>query len=269
MTIMQDAAQLFGAAVSTTDGENVGTVDGVWVDDATNQPEFIGVKTGWLAGKTHLIPLENAQFSGDSVQVPYGQDQIKDAPSFDTDAELSPSDEETIYSYYGLHRSTNASPTGYADGSGVNADVETSSAPGNSDATYGDRDRIEVPLAEEELTVGKRQVEAGRVRLRKVVQTEQQQVPVELRRESVRVERVEATDATLPHDAFQEREVEVPVMREEPVVAKETHVTGGVRLNKDVQTETRTVGGEVRKEDVEVDRGTVDTYTTTTDDRLS
>ena len=69
----------------------------------------------------------------------------------------------------------------------------------------------------------KRPVEAGRVRLRKVVRTEREEVPV-------------------------------PVMREEPVVGKETRVTDEVRVNKDVETETRRVGDEVRREDVKVDR---------------
>jgi stress response protein YsnF len=43
-------------------------------------------------------------------------------------------------------------------------------------------------------------------------------------------------------------------MREEPVVGKETRVTDEVRVNKDVETETRRVGDEVRREDVKVDR---------------
>ena len=57
----------------------------------------------------------------------------------------------------------------------------------------------------------------------------------------------------MPGDAFQEEEIEVPVMREEAVVAKEAHVTGQVNLNKNVETETETVGGDVRQEDVVVD----------------
>ena len=78
---------------------------------------------------------------------------------------------------------------------------------------------------------------------------------MELPREEVHVERVPASGAEVPGDAFQERDIEVTAMREEPVVSKEAQVTGEVRVDKSAQTETRTVGGEVRKEDVEVDEG--------------
>jgi stress response protein YsnF len=56
-------------------------------------------------------------------------------------------------------------------------------------------------------------------------------------------------------------------MREEPVVAKEARVTGKVRLDKTSEVETQTVGGEVRREDVEVDQD-VDTYPDSTADTV-
>jgi len=116
------------------------------------------------------------------------------------------------------------------------------------------RDNQDIALSEESLSVGKRQVESGRAHIRKVVRTERVEQPVELSHEEVNVERVAASGAEVPSDAFQEREIDVPVMREEPVVEKEAHVTGRVEVNKNVQTETRNVEGDVRKEDVEIDR---------------
>ena len=247
--------QLYGYDVMDSSGNKIGSVDGVWVDDATGELEFVGVKTGWLMGKTHIIPAAQAQIDGSSqtITVPFAQDQIKDAPSFGTDDELSPDDENQIYSYYGMDRSTAPSPTGLPAGDQSNATTYGTTATGERD----------IQLSEEELQVGKRQVEAGRVRLRKVVRTEQQEVPVELRREDVEIERVPASGQNVSGDAFQEEEIEVPVMREEPVIGKQAHVTGQVRVGKDVETEQRTVGGEVRKEDVEIDRD-VDTEVTDT-----
>lgn len=252
--------QVYGYEVMDTNNDKIGTVDGVWVDDASNQLEFVGVKTGWLMGKTHLIPVQDASFAAGAITVPYSKDQIKDAPSFGTDDELSPDDESQIYSYYGMDRSTSPSPTGYGEDQGTaSADYGTAgtdvAAAGTGTTAYdttdtGDRNLV---LSEEELQVGKRPVEAGRVRLRKVVNTEQVNQPVELQREEVQIERVDAADTDVPGDAFQEDTLEVPVMREEPVVAKEAHATGRVHLDKNVQTETQNVGGEVRREDVEVD----------------
>jgi len=265
-TSTQAPNQVFGYDVLDADGNRIGTVDNVWVDDATNQLEFIGVKTGWLFGHTHLIPTADAQFGDQSITVPYPESQIKDAPSFPADQELSPDNESEIYDYYGLDRSTAPSPTGLSDGTSDTTTTFDTAATTNTTAavdTATDTNDRAVTLSEEELQVGKREVEAGRVRLRKVVNTEHEEVPVDLARETVSVERVDANATDVPTNAFQEQEIEVPVMREEPVVNKEARVTGGVRLNKDVQTETQTVGGEVRSEDVVVDRDGVEQNVTT------
>lgn len=256
---------LFGADVIDSAGNKIGTVDGVWVDDATNAVEFVGVKTGWLAGKTNVIPTADAQLGAGSVTVPYSEDQIKDAPGFSTGDELSPAQEDEIYSYYGISRTTATSPTGLPGG---DTGQQYQATTGGDLGTVEERDQADIPLSEEQLQVGKRPVEAGRVRLRKVVRTEHQEVPVDLRREEVEIERIPASEAGAPADAFQEAEIDVPVMREEPVVAKEAVVTGGVQVNKQASTETRTVGGEVRKEDVEVDRDIDGDVETTTDSRF-
>lgn len=289
----ESARRLYEYAVLSSSGDKIGSVDGVWVDDATNRPEFISVRTGWVFDRDHVVPIETARVAdGDhTIEVPYSSDQVKNGPSFSVDAPLSQGDEQQIYDYYGLKRSTARSPTGYAAG----ADGETRSASGRTAAataarrtasdraasertasdrtaagrsTAGQRDTIpsepselEVPQVAEELEVGKRAVQAGEVRLHKVVRTEHEEVPVELRREEVRVERTPASGAeTVPGDAFEEKEVTIPIMEERPVVTKEARVTGEVRVKKDVDTEHRKVGGDVRKTDVEIDKqGAIDT----------
>lgn len=250
--------QLYGYTLNDATGSNIGDVDGVWIDDATSELEFIGVKTGFLMGKTHLMPARDAQIADGTIQVPYSKDQIHGAPSFGTDAELSPEDEDSIYGYYNLDRSTAPSPTGLPEGGTDTADMGTGYRDTGTDYASTSRntgtDNQDITLSEEELRVGKRQVQAGQVRIRKVVRTEHVTEPVELRREDVVIERVDASGASVGDNAFQEQTIEVPVMREEPVVATEAHVTGRVQVNKDVETETRTVEGDVRSEDVEVDR---------------
>jgi uncharacterized protein (TIGR02271 family) len=259
-TMTQAPDQLYGYEVIDSDGTKLGSVDGVWVDDASDALEFIGVKTGWFLGKTHLIPAEQAQIHDGQIQVPYPQSQIKDAPSFGTDDELSPDDEEQIYTYYGLDRSTAPSPTGLGTGSGTRetdtTDTTATGYTGTMDTTDTDTEQVNVPLSEEQLQVGKREVEAGQARIRKVVRTEPVEEQVELRQEEIDIERVPVSEGTVPDDAFQEQAIEVPVLREEPVVQKQAQVTGQVNVNKEVETETRTVGDQVRKEEVEIDRDT-------------
>ncbi len=266
----QSPDQLFGCEVTDSNGNKIGKVDSVWVDDATNALEFIGVKVGMLMGKTHIIPVTQGQTGSGTITVPYAESQIKGAPSFSGDDELSPADEDQIYSYYGVDRSTGQSLSGLPAGeqtgryttTDTNArDYQTTDTNTrdyqSTDTNTRDYDTSRtgergMKLSEEQLQVGKRQVESGRVRLRKVVHTERQEVPVELRRENVQVERTAATGTDVPDTAFQEQEIDVPLTREEPVVDKQARVTGEVQLNKTTETETRTVGGEVRSEDVEV-----------------
>jgi uncharacterized protein (TIGR02271 family) len=113
---------------------------------------------------------------------------------------------------------------------------------------------IEVPLSEEELKVGKRTVGAGEVKLRKTLTTEQVNVPVELKREDIVVERVPAHEVDpTGKEPFKEELVKVSLSREEPVVEKEVRVTGAVRVRKTEGIDKETIRESVRREDVDVD----------------
>jgi len=114
---------------------------------------------------------------------------------------------------------------------------------------------MHVPVAEERLTVGKREAEMGEVQVRKTVTEEQQTVPVTLQREEVRVQERDIADRPLQagEEAFQEGTIRVPVRGEEAVVAKETVVTGEVVIDKTRTSEQREVSGTVRKQHVDVE----------------
>jgi len=116
---------------------------------------------------------------------------------------------------------------------------------------------IRVPIVEERLEVEKRQGEMGAVDVRKTVETEQVNVPVELRHEEVTVDRVDVPDRPVAagdlSNAFEEGTIRVPVRGEEAFATKEAVVTGEVVINREVQTERQTVSDTVRKERVNVD----------------
>jgi len=121
-------------------------------------------------------------------------------------------------------------------------------------ATEGE---IRVPVREERLNVEKRQGEMGSVDIRKDVETEQVNIPVELRHEEVTVNRVDVRDRPVAAGemagAFEEGTIRVPVRGEEAVVSKEAIVTGEVVVDRDVKTERQTISDTVRKERVDVD----------------
>ena len=99
----------------------------------------------------------------------------------------------------------------------------------------------------------------GRARLRKHVVTEQQQVTVPVSREEVTLERETITDANrgdaYDGPAISEEEHEVTLHAERPVVDVEAVAVERVRLGKETVTENERVGGEVRKEEIELDKG--------------
>jgi hypothetical protein len=82
----------------------IGTVNSVWVNDTTGQPTFLGIKTAWMFGKNHVVPVQSATVTdeGRLVRLPFSEEKIKDAPAFDADSELTDADERSIYSYYGM-----------------------------------------------------------------------------------------------------------------------------------------------------------------------
>jgi uncharacterized protein (TIGR02271 family) len=103
-------------------------------------------------------------------------------------------------------------------------------------------------------TPARQTVGAGEVKLHKTVTTEQVNVPVELKHEDIVVERVAAHDVgSTGTEPFKEEQIKVPLSREEPVVEKETRVTGGVRVRKTQGVKQETIQENVRSEDVDVD----------------
>jgi uncharacterized protein (TIGR02271 family) len=115
-----------------------------------------------------------------------------------------------------------------------------------------------IPVVEEELHVGKREVGHGRVRIRSHVVERPVQEQVTLREERVAVERrpVEGTmhaGSVNDGDLFRERTIEMEERSEEAVVSKEARVVEEVVVRKEADQRTETISDTVRKTEVEVD----------------
>jgi uncharacterized protein (TIGR02271 family) len=234
MLTFDDLQSAQGTPVYSADGEKIGSVEEIYVDDQTDQPEWIGLGTGFFGTKRVLVPVEGASMREGGVLVPYNKDQVKASPDIDSD-EITQDTEAHLYTHYGLGYSEQRSDTGLPEGAPATTEGEGA-----------------VTRHEEELRVGKRDVEAGRARLRKWVETDTVSENVELRRETARVTR-EPIDRPAATGEIGEEEISVPLHAEEAVVEKETVAKERVGLETDVEVERETVGGEVRKERVDVD----------------
>jgi uncharacterized protein (TIGR02271 family) len=113
-----------------------------------------------------------------------------------------------------------------------------------------------IPVVQEELKVGKREVQRGGVRVHQRVRETPVQESVQLREEHVKVERrpvdQPANDADLA--AFKEGSVEMREMAEEPVVEKTARVVEEVVIAKEVTQETASINDTVRSTDVQVEQ---------------
>jgi uncharacterized protein (TIGR02271 family) len=160
--------------------------------------------------------------------------------------------------------SSTATSTGSALGA---ASVNTSSE------RVSGRDEV-IPVAEEELHVGKRDVSHGRVRVRSYVVERPVSEQVSLREEHVEVERRPVSGTTqagaIAGDPFQERTIEVEERGEEAVVSKEARVVEEVVVRKEADQRTETISDTVRKTEVDVEdeRGTGVSGTGTTDRKV-
>ncbi|SER36293.1 conserved domain-containing protein [Faunimonas pinastri] len=122
-----------------------------------------------------------------------------------------------------------------------------------SDTLATGREEV-IPIVEEELRVGKRDVSHGRVRVRSYVVETPVNEEVSLRDERVSVER-RAVDRALTGDEqlFKDRTIEVEERAEEAVIAKDARVREELVINKEVGQRTQTVSDTVRHTEVEVE----------------
>jgi uncharacterized protein (TIGR02271 family) len=236
-----------GGTVIDRDGDKIGKLDEIYLDEQTDKPEWALVNTGLFGKKSTFVPLKDASTEGDDLRVAFDKATVKDAPRIDAEHQLSQSEESQLYSFYGLDYSESRSDTGLPEGEADTTGRDTS-GPTTDDA---------MTRSEEELAVGKRSRESGRVRLKKYVVTENVTKTVPVQREEVRVEREPITEANVEAATdgpdISDEEHEVTLHEEEVVVGKQAVPKERVRLDKDTVTEDREVSEEVRKEQIAVE----------------
>ncbi|MET0865863.1 MAG: PRC and DUF2382 domain-containing protein [Nakamurella sp.] len=269
-TINPDA--YIGRNAVDPEGNKIGSVGQVYLNDETGQPDWITVNTGLFGMKENFAPLNGASFDGDDLVLPYGKDVVKDSPDVADASHLDADEQQSLYSYYQQYVGGNGANGGNinAGGNGNAVDYQNTADADLTDRgdvrsvghdTSGPNTDDAMTRSEEQLRVGTEKVEAGRARLRKYVVTEQQTVQVPVSHEEVRLEREAITDANrgdaLAGGAITEEEHEVVLHAERPVVTTEAVPVERVRLGTETITDQESVTGEVRKEQVELDDSTV------------
>jgi uncharacterized protein (TIGR02271 family) len=221
------------------DGSKVGTVDAVW-EDQSGQPYYLAIRTGWLhMGKAHVIPAHDSQVDETRrrIKLPFDSDLIKNAPAFARESELTEDSHRSIGEYFGLRRHSPDSAESCAT-----KDTEN-------------QEEANLTLKEEEVKVGKRRVEYGGIRLKRIVRTEQVKQPVDLDREEIVIERTPVAAATMSasNARFSDEDIYIPLRREEPIVEKSVRETEQIRVGKRHETDHEEISETRRREDVELE----------------
>ena len=227
---------LFNATAYDKNGEKLGDVNEVFVDDQSGQPTFVEVNHGLFGMNSSLVPLRGHDFSGDDLKLGFSKDRIKDAPDFDSDKPLTPEAQSDIFKHYGLDNARDVT------------DYKDSNLDSKRDAQAGaDKDH--------NLTAGAGAAGAGAG----VAGAGAAGAHADEKKAATHTTDAAATErkAGVADDAAAARtnnDGELIRSEEQLNVNKERVATGEARLRKYVVTDTETVEVPVEREEVSVER---------------
>lgn len=105
MKDVKRAQDLIGSEVYDREGDRIGRVGNVYVDDANHQPEWVTVRTGLFGTKESFVPLSGAERGDKGINVEVTKEKVRDAPRVDAEqGHLSDKEGHDLYDYYGLQQ---------------------------------------------------------------------------------------------------------------------------------------------------------------------
>jgi uncharacterized protein (TIGR02271 family) len=137
------AREIIGNTAYDNDGDKIGKVGQLFLDDETGQPEFVTVNTGLFGNKETFIPVANATLEGDRLVLPFDKDKVKNAPNVDAEGgHLDRPEEQRLFEYYGMGYGTSAGQgRGHDDLSTSRGNADLGTGVGNGLDTDRDNDR--------------------------------------------------------------------------------------------------------------------------------
>ncbi|MFJ1598712.1 DUF2382 domain-containing protein [Streptomyces sp. NPDC088261] len=132
--VFNSPSELSGLTVYGKEGDKIGNVGQVYVDDVTGRPEWVTVKTGMFGMKESLVPLSGGRRMGEDLHVPHTKETVKDAPRLDADEHLDPAQERALYEHYGLSGGGMGAESGTGTGMGTGDAPESGASAGTDTA---------------------------------------------------------------------------------------------------------------------------------------
>jgi PRC-barrel domain protein len=100
MTTSQDLPDYTHRTAIDAEGNRIGKISRVYLDQQTGQPMWVLLETGLLGTRQSFAPIQGSRLDGELVVLAVSKDQIKDAPDIDPDAEISESEQDALRQYY-------------------------------------------------------------------------------------------------------------------------------------------------------------------------
>jgi uncharacterized protein YrrD len=94
---------LVGRTLVGLDGQKIGRIDGIYVNSATGEAEWVAINLGGLLATKHgFAPVTKVSSEGDHAVVHYDKHHVKHAPTTKSEGVLSPAENQALYRYYGI-----------------------------------------------------------------------------------------------------------------------------------------------------------------------
>jgi hypothetical protein len=100
MTTSHDAQDYVHRAAVDAEGDRIGKISKMYLDDQTGQPLWVLVETGLFGTRQSLAPVHGSRLDGELVVLAVSKDQVKNAPNVDRDAHISDGEQDTLRQYY-------------------------------------------------------------------------------------------------------------------------------------------------------------------------
>jgi sporulation protein YlmC with PRC-barrel domain len=160
-------ANVIDYEVYDMNGNKIGTVERFWIenDHPDSRVVYIGVKTGWILGKEHVVPISESQIdhSKNVIRVAYPEEKIKDAPAFEENSDLGAAEEREICDFY---YGTNAEDAH----SGIDTETfTTTGSSGFSEAQH--HGNVDVPPQDQKAGEPHADVDRGGIHIVKIMRT--------------------------------------------------------------------------------------------------
>jgi PRC-barrel domain protein len=102
MTTPQE--QYIHRAAVDAEGNRIGKITKVYLDEQTGQPQWVLVETGLLGTRKSFAPIHGSRLDGEQLVVlTVSKDQVKDAPDIDENAHITESDQDALRQHYRGH----------------------------------------------------------------------------------------------------------------------------------------------------------------------